>query len=70
MEMHRIPPTTKPLNRNSRDEAFVWILAGERERERERQGASDAHEPTDVLQSELERSASPSRELPIASIVR
>jgi hypothetical protein len=32
--MHRIPPTAEPLNRNSRDETFVWILAGEKERER------------------------------------
>jgi hypothetical protein len=32
-----MPPTTDPLSRNFLDETFVWILADNKEREKERQ---------------------------------
>jgi hypothetical protein len=52
--MQRAPQTTEPLSRNSLDETFVWIVADEKEQ----QGASDAHQARDMLQPELEHSAS------------
>jgi hypothetical protein len=48
-QMHRMPPTTEPLSRNSLDETFVGILADEKERQRgnekERQGGASAQQP-------------------------
>jgi hypothetical protein len=66
--MHRMPPTTEPVSRNSLDEKFVWILADEKGEGTT--GAEDARHPRDVLSWELGKSASRSGELPSASVAR
>jgi hypothetical protein len=61
-----MPPTTEPLSRNSLDEAFVWILI----HKKDRQALRTHTRPTDLPPTELEHSASRSRDLPSASIAR
>jgi hypothetical protein len=66
--MHRIPPTTERVSRNSLKEKFVWILADEKGEGTT--GAEGARQPRDVLSREIGHSDSRSGNLPSASVAR